>query len=396
MAIEAGTGGHVYDDGSGGRGLGGAGGSTAGAGGAGGGIGGNGPRDGAAADRSLDSAEASEEGGPWLALPAVAPALVVPARAALKLHLHGSGTQVYTCSATASGSGTDGGVASYAWILKAPDAKLFGEDGELVGHHGAGPSWTSKDDGSSVTGVKAMQGDAPETSAIPWLLLRASSTSGAGIFSDVTYVQRLLTKGGRAPVSGCDATTVAAETAVEYSAEYYFYTGGAGADWLLLPAGLPSAIAAPSGATVKVHDRGLGAQVYTCTASNGADAGVGSFAWVLKAPDAILYDASYAQVGSHGAGPRWISVDGSEVAATKVGQASAPRADAIPWLLLAASSTGGTGTFGDIAFVLRLNTAGGVAPGDGCGPTTVGAETRVSYSADYYFLVAGPDGGATD
>jgi hypothetical protein len=345
----------------------------------------------------LDSAETSDGGVPWLSLPAVAPALVVPARAALKLHLHGSGTQIYTCSAIASGSASDGGVGGYGWVLKAPDAKLLGENGELVGHHGAGPSWTSPGDASSVTGAKAMQVDAPDASAVPWLLLRASSTNGAGIFSDVTYVQRLLTRGGKAPVSGCDATTVAAEIAVEYSAEYYFYTGGAGADWLLPPANLPSAIAAPSGATVKLHDRGIGVQVYTCTAGSGADGGAGSFDWVLKAPDAILYDASYAQVGTHGAGPRWSSVDGSEVAAARVGQASAPLSDAIPWLLLAASSTSETGTFDDIAFVQRLNTVGGVAPGDGCGPSTVGAETRVSYSADYYFLVAaGLDGGAID
>ena len=35
--------------------------------------------------------------------------------------------------------------------------------------------------------------------AIPWLLLRATSTTGTGVFTNVTYVQRLNTTGGVAP-----------------------------------------------------------------------------------------------------------------------------------------------------------------------------------------------------
>src|SRR5512141_1475968 len=99
---------------------------------------------------------------------------------------------------------------------------------------------------------------------------------------------------------------VGTEIRVDYGVDYYFYTGGAGAAWASVPP-VPSVIAVPAGATLKIHDRGIGAQVYTCTASGGADGGAASYAWVLKAPDAILYDASFAQVGSHGAGPTWTS-----------------------------------------------------------------------------------------
>jgi len=164
---------------------------------------------------------------PWLSLPAMAPALSVPARAALKLHEHGDGVQIYTCTLATSGPGMAGGSSSYAWVLKAPDARLFAENGALAGLHGAGPVWTWNSDGSSVTGAKVTQVDSPESGAIPWLLLRASSTRGAGELGDVTYVQRLLTHGGKAPTSGCDATTVNSELRVHYTAEYYFYTGGA-------------------------------------------------------------------------------------------------------------------------------------------------------------------------
>jgi hypothetical protein len=364
---------------------------------------------GAAMDASADSAipdtgaggsDGGLDGGaPWLALPMVPPILAVPAGAALKLHDRGVGAQIYTCTASAGvDGGADGGATSFAWVLKAPDAELFDGSGTKVGTHGAGPHWTSTVDGNTVNGTKATQANAPSSTAIPWLLLRATSTAGTGVFSDVTYIQRVNTVGGKAPDGGCDAATVGGETSVGYSADYYFYTGGAGAAWLSAP-NAPAALAVPAGATLKLHDRGIGTQVYTCTASGGIDGGGGgaTYAWVLKAPDAILYDASFVQVGTHGAGPSWISPDGSSIAGTRLAQAASPSADAIPWLLLSAASTGAVGVFSDIAFVQRLNTSGGKAPAAGCDATSVGAETRVDYSADYYFFTgAMVDSGTAD
>ena len=89
-----------------------------------------------------------------------------------------------------------------------------------VGTHGAGPNWTSTVDGSVVNGAKIAQENAPLSGAIPWLLLKAASTTGTGVFSDVTYVQRLATVGGVAPAGGCDATTAGTDTRVGYSADY--------------------------------------------------------------------------------------------------------------------------------------------------------------------------------
>jgi hypothetical protein len=43
----------------------------------------------------------------------------------------------------------------------------------------------------------------------------------------VTFIQRLATIGGNAPADGCNAGTVNAEAPIDYSANYYFYTGGA-------------------------------------------------------------------------------------------------------------------------------------------------------------------------
>jgi len=316
----------------------------------------------------------------WLAPPAVAPALVVPAGATPKIHDHAEGAQIYTCTATA---GADGGATTYAWVLKAPDAILYDAGGAQVGTHGAGPHWTASD-GSTANGMKVAEQPSPSSDAISWLLLRVASTSGTGVFSDVSYVQRVGTNGGKAPADGCDATTVGTDTRAPYTGEYYFFTGGAGAAWLTPPADLPDAIAAPTNATLKVHDHAIGVQIYACLA--GADPT--TYAWVLQAPDAVLYDESFVPVATHGAGPSWMAADGSALTGGKVGEAAAPSPGAIPWLLLQALSSTGTGELGDIAFVQRVNTAGGEAPTGGCDATTANTNTRVPYSADYYFYTA--------
>src|SRR5439155_21821767 len=57
--------------------------------------------------------------------------------------------------------------------------------------------------------------------SIPWLLLRAVSTEGSGIFQQVTYIQRVNTTGGVAPVNPGSATGT--RIGVPYTAEYVFY-----------------------------------------------------------------------------------------------------------------------------------------------------------------------------
>ena len=46
------------------------------------------------------------------------------------------------------------------------------------------------------------------------------------------------------------------------------------------------------------------------------------------------------------------------------------------------SRPGGTGTLAEVAYIQRLDTDGGVAPGGSC---DAGATADIPYSADYYF-----------
>ena len=388
------------------------GGNDADTGGGAGGRGGAGGTDAGATGTGGASDGGATGGAGWLTPPAMPPALVAPARATVKVHVHAEGAQIYTCTGTSidagADAGTDAGGTSFAWTLKAPDAKLYDAGGVQVGTHGAGPSWTYSD-GSTVNGMKVAELPAPLTDAISWLLLRASSTTGTGVFSDVSYVQRLSTSGGKAPATGCDATTIGTEVRVAYTAEYYFYSGGAGADWLPPPANLPAAIAVPATARIKLHYRGVGMQIYGCLANGGVDAGAGDagaeadagppvYSWVFKAPEATLLEMNFVPAGLHGMGPSWTSGDGSMVSARALAQVNSPLPDAIPWLLLMQTSTSGAGEFSDVTIIQRLNTAGGKAPpASACDASNVNTITRVPYSADYYFFTTdGIDASTTD
>jgi len=88
--------------------------------------------------------------------------------------------------------------------------------------HYAGPTWEA-DDGSKVIGEVVARSDSPKPDSIPWLLLRAKTTSGSGLFSGVLSIQRLDTVGGSAPAKGCLQPQSGQELRVSYTANYLFY-----------------------------------------------------------------------------------------------------------------------------------------------------------------------------
>jgi len=151
-----------------------------------------------------------------LTRPDVSKKLSPPANEKLILRAHATGDQIYVCLPD-----PDSG-QKFAWILKAPDAQLFDAQNSVIAKHYAGPTW-QHNDGSEVVGKVAARLDAPDANAIPWLLLAAASHAGSGVFANVTSIQRLHTKGGQPPQSGCDDSHRNAETKSAYSADYYFY-----------------------------------------------------------------------------------------------------------------------------------------------------------------------------
>lgn len=254
----SGTAGTSAMAGSGGTSTAGAGGTSAGAGGTSAGMGGTGGTSagmgGTGGTNTAGSGGSAGSGGAGGGT--IPDAIKVPdASAIVLLKAHGVGAQIYTCTDTTTGAGGAGGSGTggsgggagtggsagaatggtggaggsggvpanpIQWVLKAPQADLFDAANQKIGTHYAGPTWESTD-GSKVVGTKIASAASPTSGNIPWLLLQAKSTSGMGVFTKVTYVQRLDTQGGVAPADGCDAGHLGAESPVSYEANYVFY-----------------------------------------------------------------------------------------------------------------------------------------------------------------------------
>jgi hypothetical protein len=141
-------------------------------------------------------------------LSAVCSDLRVPAGNKVIAHLYAKGVQIYRWDGS-------------AWVFVAPVATLFADAGYhgQVGIHYRGPAW-EHNGGSIVKAGNALPCVADPT-AIPWLRLETVSTSGPGIFSSVTWVQRINTTGGLKPATPGSMEGESVE--VPYTAEYYFY-----------------------------------------------------------------------------------------------------------------------------------------------------------------------------
>jgi Protein of unknown function (DUF3455) len=169
--------------------------------------------------------------------------------------------------------------------------------------------------------------------------------------------------------------------------------GACPAAWLTAPA-VPSSITVPDdGGGVLLHAAGAGTQNYTCDAVP-MDGGTTSYGWTFVGPQANLSDCHATLIGHHfasdggAAAPEWQTLDGTYVIGHKL-DAFTPDggADSVPWLLLHATSHGGTGVLASADYIQRLNTDGGVAPeASSCNSSVTGTTVKVPYSADYFFF----------
>ena len=114
------------------------------------------------------------------------------------------------------------------FTFREPQADLYDLDTVTQrGIHFVGPEpgtaqWADAD-GSRVVARVVARVDAPPpadpTKDVQWLKVEAFQNFGTGIFSDVTFIQRVLTHSGQAPPS-CDSGTT---TSRYYTALYIFW-----------------------------------------------------------------------------------------------------------------------------------------------------------------------------
>jgi hypothetical protein len=140
--------------------------------------------------------------------------LKVPDGNVLLLRAYGKGVQIYDCPFVEPPKATPHA------ILLTGDR----DERDLVAIHFKGPSWQAMD-GSIVVGdaANAKHVVAPDPDGVDWLLLPGKSTTGNGLLSKVTYIQRLFTDGGKATLAGCQQVQDQSQELVEYSAQYLFY-----------------------------------------------------------------------------------------------------------------------------------------------------------------------------
>jgi hypothetical protein len=142
----------------------------------------------------------------------------------------------------------------------------------------------------------------------------------------------------------------------------------------------PDPLVPPAGNVFLFSYRASGVQIYQCQPKK-ADAE--SFEWVLKGPDAALFNDKGDKVGEHTAGPAW-EVKGSKITASKMAGADAPAGKAIPWLLLKVESRAGEGVFDRVTFIQRVDTQGGLPP-EAALKENAGQVVKVKYEAVYRF-----------
>lgn len=165
------------------------------------------------------------------AAPAAADATLPPRGTSLIATAEGRGAQIYHCAL----QGT-----TFAWIFDAPHATLYQPGTHtLVGTHTIGPTWTWTD-GSSIVGTPSASRPAPQSSNLPWLLLKTHPVStAAGTLGRVTWVRRSNTQGGLPPAAACDQGRQGTVQEVPYTATYTFFAGAADAS---SPASSPASL----------------------------------------------------------------------------------------------------------------------------------------------------------
>jgi len=146
------------------------------------------------------------------------------------------------------------------------------------------------------------------------------------------------------------------------------------------PPQVPAVIQSRPGEEVVLLAHASGSQIYTCRA--GAD---GKFAWALMAPEAELKDQNGKVIGSHFAGPAWKLNDGSEVTGKAAAHVDSDDPNSIPWLRVDVVSHAGNGLLTKVTTIQRVHTQGGKPPAEGCDESHQDAQTKSSYTADYYF-----------
>lgn len=141
-------------------------------------------------------------------------AIGVPAGHRVVLETTATGILNYECRATPAGP--------FSWTLVSPQANLLDRTGKDVVAYSGPPATWKHVDGSSITGTQiavASNGDFN----LPMQLARAEPSMGMGALQNVSFIQRIKTKGGVEKTRPCAASNVGEKVTLPYQADYIFW-----------------------------------------------------------------------------------------------------------------------------------------------------------------------------
>lgn len=144
-------------------------------------------------------------------------AVRVPPGNRIAMETVGTGEITYQCRANRAGD-------AYEWAFAGPKARLTTRDGTVVGSYYGPPTTWESTDGSKLTGTQVAVAPAG-IGNIPYQLVKATPAMAKGSMAGVTYVQRLATRGGVAPMLPCAASNAGTNHIVKYQADYIFWSG---------------------------------------------------------------------------------------------------------------------------------------------------------------------------
>ena len=147
----------------------------------------------------------------------VADMVRVPAGNVVALETTGVGVLNYECRANVAASGANG------WALATPKAELLDRTGKAVGTYSGPPATWTHMDGSTVVGTQMAIAPSTGGNNIPVQLSKGTPGAAAGAMQNITFIQRLNTKGGQDITKACGPADLGDKITLPYQADYIFW-----------------------------------------------------------------------------------------------------------------------------------------------------------------------------
>ncbi len=144
-------------------------------------------------------------------------AIVVPPGHVVALETTASGLLHYECQANATTAGTIG------WVLVRPEAELLDRTGKTVVKYSGPPATWTHLDGSSVVGTQVALAPRVGATNLPQQLSTGTPGAAPGVLQNVTYIQRVKTKGGQDLSKACTQADIGDKLTTSYQADYIFW-----------------------------------------------------------------------------------------------------------------------------------------------------------------------------